>query len=100
MTADTAALFQELDDANLHHETGLASIRLMHCTMIIFIFVMIMSVAIITMITMAMTMITTIMMITMITIRQKHNAIIADLGDQIDQLNKGGTLYMIVSVFC
>ena len=41
-------LKQELDDANLHHETGLASIR------------------------------------------QKHNAIIADLGDQIDQLNKGG----------
>ena len=38
---------QELDDANLHHETGLASIR------------------------------------------QKHNSIIADLGDQIDQLNKG-----------
>ena len=40
-------LKQELDDANLHHETSLASIR------------------------------------------QKHNAIIADLGDQIDQLNKG-----------
>jgi hypothetical protein len=38
---------QELDDANLHHETGLASLR------------------------------------------QKHNTIIADLGDQIDQLNKG-----------
>ena len=80
----------------------------MHCTMIIFMFVMIMSVAIITVITMTMTIITmitkTMTMITMIvmitTIRQKHNAIIADLGDQIDQLNKGGTLYMIVSVFC
>ena len=74
----------------------------MHCTMIIFIFVMIMSVAIITVITMTMTIITMITMtMTMITTtRQKHNAIIADLGDQIDQLNKGGTLYMIVSVFC
>ena len=46
--AELFKLKQELDDANLHHETGLASIR------------------------------------------QKHNAIIADLGDQIDQLNKGG----------
>ena len=45
--AELFKLKQELDDANLHHETGLASIR------------------------------------------QKHNAIIADLGDQIDQLNKG-----------
>ena len=52
-----------------------------------------------TMITMIMK-ITMIMMITMITIRQKHNAIIADLGDQIDQLNKGGTLYLIVSYCC
>ena len=45
--AELFKLKQELDDANLHHETSLASIR------------------------------------------QKHNAIIADLGDQIDQLNKG-----------
>jgi len=45
--AELHKLKQELDDATLHHETGLASIR------------------------------------------QKHNAIIADLGEQIDQLNKG-----------
>ena len=48
--AELFKLKQELDDANLHHETSLASIR------------------------------------------QKHNAIIADLGDQIDQLNKGDNM--------